>query len=82
MRTKLKIYCATADRPMSEVAEEAITFYLTHPDLVEAQGYGHTHQLHSCPECNAHLVFREGNLVPVQTGQPQVKAEEGLTLCN
>lgn len=81
VRTKLKIYSATIDRPMSEVAEAAITFYLTHPDIVEAQGHGHVHQLHHCPDCHTPSVFREGQLVPVSSGQPQVKAED-LSLCN
>jgi hypothetical protein len=81
VRRQLKIHSAVVEIPMSELAEKAITFYLNHSDIVEAQGYGQTHRLHNCPDCNAPLVMRSGNLVSVTGVHPQVKAED-LSLCN
>jgi hypothetical protein len=60
---QLKIRSAVEGIPMYTLAEKAISFYLAHSDIVEHRGYGHTHQLHSCPQCAEKLVFRNGELV-------------------
>lgn len=65
LRRKLKIQAATLGDPMSVLVEKALTFYLSHPDIVERQGVGHTHELYNCPECNQALVFKNGELVAI-----------------
>jgi competence CoiA-like predicted nuclease len=50
---------------MYALAEKAINFYLENSDIVERQGYGHTHQLYTCPQCAEKLVFRNGELVAI-----------------
>ncbi len=62
---QLKVRAAVEGIPMYTLAEKAISFYLAHGDIVEREGYGHTHQLYSCPQCAEKLVFRNGELVPV-----------------
>lgn len=62
---QLKIRSAVDGTPMYTLAEKAITFYLENSDIVERQGYGHTHQLHTCPQCAEKLVFRNGELVAI-----------------
>lgn len=62
---------------MSALVEKAIGFYLGHPEVVEEveAGYGRTHQVHICPECNAAMVLRDGKMVSLKS-QPTVVEEE------
>jgi len=62
---QLKVLSAIEATTMYALAEKAISFYLAHPDIVEHQGYGHTHRLHTCPQCAEKLVFHNGTLVSV-----------------
>ncbi|AFY74671.1 hypothetical protein Syn7502_02720 [Synechococcus sp. PCC 7502] len=63
LRHQLKIRAAIDQDPMSDLAEKAISFYLSYPDVVESAGVGHTHQVYSCPECTQSLVFKSGELI-------------------
>lgn len=67
LRRNLKIQAATLGDPMSVLVEKALNFYLSHPDIVESQGVGYTHEIHNCPECNQPLVFNHGELVSVSS---------------
>jgi len=63
---------------MSAIVERAIDFYLKHPDKVEAEeksAYGKTHQVHICPECDAAMVMREGQMMSLKD-QPSVLSDE------
>jgi hypothetical protein len=62
---QFKIRAAIDQEPMSELAERAISFYLSHADIVHASGVGHLHQVYNCPACNQTVVIREGELLAI-----------------
>ena len=71
---QLKIKAAIDDASMSGIVEKAIAFYLQYPDKVEeveAEAHGKAYQVHVCPECEAALVMREGQMVSLKN-QPSV----------
>jgi plasmid stability protein len=75
---QLKIRAAVDEESMSTLVEKAVGFYLKHPEKIEeieASAYGKTHQVHICPECEAAMVMREGEMVSLKQ-QPSVIAEE------
>jgi hypothetical protein len=65
LHRQLKIRSAVSAEPMSELAQKAIDFYLTHSDIVERvdEAHGRTHQIYSCPDCQTSVVIRDGDLV-------------------
>jgi hypothetical protein len=72
LHRQLKIQAAVCDEPMSALAEKAIGFYLTHPEVVEQMDLcGRTHQVHHCPACQTAVVIRDGDLVGIGA-QPTV----------
>ncbi|MEA5617370.1 hypothetical protein VB711_05890 [Cronbergia sp. UHCC 0137] len=82
LHRKLKIRSAVDSEPMSELAEQALNFYLTNSELVEeieASSYGRTHKLYSCPTCETSLVLRDGELVSLGN-QPGVIGSEHLSI--
>jgi plasmid stability protein len=75
---QLKIRAAIDEDSMSSLVERAISFYLKHPEQVEeieAAAYGKTHQVHICPECDAAMVIRDGEMVSLKN-QPSVVTED------
>ncbi|HAC61996.1 MAG TPA: hypothetical protein DCF68_00305 [Cyanothece sp. UBA12306] len=75
---QLKIRAAIDEESMSSLVEQAVGFYLKYPDKVqeiEEAAYGKTHQVHVCPECEAAMVIREGQMVSLKN-QPSVITEE------
>jgi hypothetical protein len=85
LHRQLKIQAAVADEPMSSLAQKAIGFYLTHPEMVEQveDVHGQTHQIHHCPACETAVVLRADALVRVGA-QPTILPEraEDLRLVN
>ncbi len=80
LHRQLKIRAAVDAESMSVIVEKAIAFYMQHSDVVErveAEDYGKTHQVHICPECDAAMVMREGQMVSLKN-QPTVMTEEFL----
>ena len=79
MHRKMKIRAAVDAEAMSAVAERAIEFYLSHPEIVdEAEAsFGQTHQVYSCPECSASVVVRDGGLISLRQ-QPGVLLDDEL----
>ncbi|MCS7031667.1 MAG: hypothetical protein NZL92_09085 [Gloeomargarita sp. SKYG116] len=71
LHRRLKIQAAVVSEPMSAIVEQAVAFYLSHPQVVENH-CGHTHVVHHCPECQTPVVLREGELVAVQTASEAV----------
>jgi hypothetical protein len=65
LHRQLKIRSAIDQHRMSDLAQKAISFYLSYPDVVESSGVGHTHQVHNCPECRESLVFKSGELISI-----------------
>ncbi len=65
LHKQLKIRAAIDQKFMSELTEQAITFYLTNQAVVETNGIGHTHQTYNCPSCSETLVVKKGELYAV-----------------
>jgi hypothetical protein len=65
LHRQLKIRSAIDQAPMSDLAEKAIAFYLSHAEIVESSGIGHTHQVYNCPECSQAVVVRDGGLLAI-----------------
>jgi hypothetical protein len=78
LHRQLKIRAAVAAEPMSSLAEKALCFYLTHPEVIESvEAHGQAHRLYHCPECQTALALREGDMVKLAQ-QPSVLAEDIL----
>jgi len=75
---QLKIRAAIDEDSMSSLVERAIAFYLKYPEKIEeaeSAAYGKTHQVHVCPECDAAIVMREGQMVSLKD-QPSVATDD------
>jgi hypothetical protein len=79
LHRQLKIRAAVSSDAMSDIAQRAIDFYLTHSDIVERvdEAHGRTHQLYSCPDCQTSVVIRDGALVPLG-GESKAMVDEAL----
>lgn len=77
LHRKLKIRAAIDAASMSALVEKAVSFYIHHSDQVEGieARKGQTHQVHVCPECEAAVVVREGEMVSLRD-QPGVVSEK------
>lgn len=78
LHRKLKIKAAIDVESMSGLVEKAIAFYMQFPEKVEeteASVVGKTHQVHSCPECAAPMVMRNGEMSSLSS-QSGVMAED------
>jgi hypothetical protein len=71
LHRQLKIKSAVDQDPMSDLAEKAIAFYLSYPDVVENIGVGHIHQVYSCPECSQSVVIKGGELISLSGSHSQ-----------
>lgn len=65
LHQQIKIRSAIDGDSMSDIAQKAISFYLSHSDIVESSGIGHTHQTYGCPSCSQTVVIRDGELLAV-----------------
>ncbi|NJN32496.1 MAG: hypothetical protein HC824_20280 [Synechococcales cyanobacterium RM1_1_8] len=81
MHRKMKIRGAVDGSAISAIAQRAIEFYLTHPDIVDGTepAIGRTHQVYSCPECDTSVVLRDDVLVSLRQ-QPGVLLEEAESI--
>ncbi|AFZ47014.1 hypothetical protein Cyast_1045 [Cyanobacterium stanieri PCC 7202] len=77
LHRQLKVKAAIDTDSMSALVEKAVNFYLKHPETVEEveAGYGKTHQIHICPECDTPMLMRDGEMVSLKN-QPTVVDEE------
>jgi hypothetical protein len=78
LHRKLKIRAAIDAESMSTLVEKAVSFYIQHSDRVEeveVTAQGKTHQVHICPECDAAMVIRDGNMISLRD-QPGIVSEE------
>lgn len=80
LHRQLKIRAAVDSETMTDIAERAIYFYLSHPEVVERyeDAYGQTHRVYSCPSCQTQSVIREGEMVALGE-EAKVVMEEGLS---
>jgi hypothetical protein len=64
LHRKLKIRAAVEGETMTDIAQRALVFYMSHPEVVEQyEGFGQAHRVYSCPDCTSPLALREGELV-------------------
>ncbi len=80
LHRQLKIRAAVDAEAMSTLAEQALSFYLAHSDVVTAvedSVNGSTHQVHACPECGTSVVLRSGEMVALKD-QPSMLSDDGL----
>ncbi len=78
LHRKLKIRAAIDSDSMSALVERAISFYLQYPEQVEqieTSVQGNVHQIHICPECEAAMVMRDGEMISLKN-QPGVIDEK------
>jgi len=67
LHRRLKVQAAVEVESMSAIAERAVTFYLTNPEIVETGSYGQSHRIYSCPACATPTVLRDGDLVALNS---------------
>jgi hypothetical protein len=65
LHRQLKIRSAIDLDSMSDLAEKAISFYLSHAEVVETACIGHVHQVYNCPECSQAVVLKDGDLLAI-----------------
>lgn len=68
LHRQLKIRSAVEGEAMSFLAQQAISFYLTHSELVaeHSEGrMGRTHRIYDCPSCATSLVLKGQELMEV-----------------
>ena len=77
LHRQLKIKAAIEEESMSAMVQRAIGFYLKYPEKVEEQepSHGRTHQIHICPECEAAMVMREGEMVSLKSHKSLVSED-------
>jgi hypothetical protein len=65
LHRKLKIQAAVTSEAMSTLAERALIFYLTHPEVVEQveETHGQAHRIYNCPSCTTSVVLKDGEMV-------------------
>jgi hypothetical protein len=80
LHRRLKIRAAVDSEAMSIIAERALNFYMEHPEVVDEgeTGYGRTHRVYTCPECESSVVLRDGEMASLRN-QPNILVQsEGL----
>ncbi|MGA7933171.1 MAG: hypothetical protein WCA35_06460 [Kovacikia sp.] len=79
LHRKLKIRAALDAETMTDIAQRAIVFYLSHPEVVEqhTEGHGQAHRVYSCPDCTAPVALRGDEMVSLRK-QAGVLIEEGV----
>ncbi len=79
---QLKIQAAVTSETMTEIAQKAIEFYLSYPEVVDRYRglYGHVHQVYSCPDCSTPLVMRDGELRSVADQVSSLTAGDSLSI--
>ena len=65
LHRQLKVKAAVDVETMTDIAQRAIAFYLSNPEVIEHHDgfYGQAHRVYGCPECSSHLVLRDGEMV-------------------
>jgi len=82
LHRQLKIKAVLSSETMTDVAQRAIGFYLSHPEVIdhhEDESYGQSHRIYNCPDCSSPIVMRDGSMVSVRP-QVNVLVEESLSV--
>lgn len=81
LHRQLKIRAAIDAETMTDIAQRAIVFYLSHPEIVEQCeiSHGQTHRVYTCPDCTAPVAMRDGEIVSLR-GQSGGLLKDGLSV--
>jgi hypothetical protein len=79
LHRQLKIRAAVDSETMTEIAQKAIGFYLSHSEVVEQCeiAHGQAHQVYACPDCNSPVALQNGGMVSLRS-QSSVILEDSL----
>ncbi len=78
LHRQLKIRAALDSETMTDIAQRAIVFYLSHSELVdgyEESRHGQTHRVYACPDCASPAVLQGDAMVSLRS-QSNVSVEE------
>ena len=78
LHRQLKIKAAVDIESMSALVEKAVSFYMQFPEQVDeirSSAHGKTHQIHMCPDCDAPMVMRDGEMVSLTAGATTIKED-------
>lgn len=80
LHRQLKVKAALDSETMTNIAQRAIVFYLSHSEVVDQyEEHGQTHRIYNCPDCASPVVLRDGDLVSLRK-QVGVLVEESVPL--
>lgn len=79
LHRQLKVRAAIDAETMTVIAQKAIGFYLSHPEVVEhyEEAHGSSYRVYSCPDCSSPVVVRDGEMVSLRN-QSGVLLEESI----
>lgn len=79
LHRKLKIRAALDSETMTDIAQRAIVFYLSNPEVVERceATHGQANRVYACPECATPVVVQDGEMVSLRN-QSGVLVEDSL----
>lgn len=70
LHRQLKVRAALDSETMTDIAQRAITFYLSHAELVdeyEDAKHGRLHRVYACPDCSSPSVLSGDALVSLRS---------------
>lgn len=70
LHRQMKIRAALDSETMTDIAQRAITFYLSHAELVdgyEGAVHGQAHRVYMCSECASPSVLKDDRLVSLRS---------------
>ena len=70
LHRQLKVRAALDSETMTDIAQRAIVFYLSHSELVddhESMRHGQTHRVYTCPDCSSPSVLKGDDMVPLRS---------------
>ena len=79
LHRQLKIKAAVDSETMTDIAQKAIVFYLSHSEIVDQyeEGYGQSHRVYHCPECTSAIALREGEIVSIKN-PPSILLDDAM----
>lgn len=80
LHRQLKIRAAVDSETMTEIAQKAIVFYLSHSEVVEQCeiAHGQAHRVYACPDCDSPVALQNGGMVSLRS-QSNGLLEESLS---
>ncbi|MBW4471040.1 MAG: hypothetical protein KME45_11650 [Stenomitos rutilans HA7619-LM2] len=81
LHRQLKIRAALDSETMTDIAQRAIVFYLSHSELVdgyEESKHGQAHRVYTCPDCSSPSVLKGDDMISLRS-QSGVLLEERVS---